>query len=676
MYKKRMTFIMEDNLTSFEKYTFNKILDSLGINLTHVNFIINEDTGIIIPMDIKSCLSIGLEKPVLSNIRGSIYNIDDNYVMPTLSLSNINKVWLNKSIISLDIAKAYNFINGKCPLESIEVEKLYTLDSALLMMNMYYGKTVALDLETKWGSADIKCIGLSTGKESTISISLDLFSQNDIIELYYNLEKLCTDKGTRLVMHNAMFDMGVLKLNGIECTNIWMDTMLAFHLLYAEFPKSLSFVQSIYLNIPYHKDQSKNDLLWYNGMDTGVTYLFVEHIMKELEEMELTDVYFNQVHKLIFPLLNMQSIPIDKGMMEVVIADTTEKLKIEQDKLDSRVGYSLNVNGKKLKNYFYDDLGLTVIRDRNTDNLALMELSKKYPLFIPLFEQVKDIRHYRKLLSSYLDLKYIVNGCIHTTYNIAGTTSGRLSASAPLYYEGLNIMTIPKELRKMYISPEGYSYVGGDLSQAELRIVAYISNEEKLIDKLNTDEDIFIWIASLIFNSQSITDEQRNLAKKIVHATNYGMGDHVCSLYTGLSIFQAKGLKEKYFLTFPKIKIWQNKIIIEVNKTLMLKTIFGRKRYFYDRINNEEVLSYLPQSIASDVCLKALIDIYEWTQSQVDITPKIEIHDAIVLLCKDEDTEKVSMKLSEVLSQTLDFPSGKCFMKNKVKIGKSWYAVS
>lgn len=634
---------------------------------------------VIIPLGTEVFKTLGFNGSV-NNCRGSIVTYKNRLCMTTHSPSAILKQWNLRQIAIGDLVKVKDFINSNQVIPTIKVDKISNLESAISLVSDYLpGKLIALDIETAWNSAEILCIGFSVSPYIAYSIDFRCFSIDEKAEFLYELSLLLDRKDTKIVMHNSNFDISILNDNGISCNNLYLDTMHSFHLLYPEMEKSLAFVQSIYTTVPYHKHMNTEDLLVYNGYDTGVTYLITSFIIDELEERNLSSVYFNFIHLLIQPVLTMNRIKINLPLLLSMIDDSKSKLLELQKALNTIVGKSINVNSpKQLIDFIYNTLGLKLGVHKNTDNETLTALRIKYPDFIPVANLIKKIRHIRKLLSSYLNTDIVEGNYIYTTYNISGTRSGRLSSSASLVHNGINIQTPPKEIRQIFIPHDGNIIISGDLSQAELRIVAFLASDAKLINQLDSGNDIFIWIASMVFNIPEavVNEEQRQLAKRLTHATNYGMGDRAFSLLAEITLTEAKTLKFKYFNAFPCIQNWQNDIVKQVNRTLHLTTVMGRTRYFYDRINSNEVLSYLPQSVASDVCLKGLLSFWEWCKSTGKAMPLIEMHDAIVTECKTEDVNIVSKALIKCMTIPIEFPSGRCIIPVKIKTGFNWSEVS
>src|SRR5579884_1409338 len=243
-----------------------------------------------------------------------------------------------------------------------------------------------------------------------------------------------------------------------------------------------------------------------------------------------------------------------------------EKLANIEQEIYKFVGHEFNLNSpKQLADVLFDELHLEVVRKtktgRSTDEATLNELYNAHPA-IPL---ILEYRQLFKLISTYIDAlpKYAdEEGRVHSTFNVEGAATGRLSSQNP------NLQNIPirsavgGQIRKAFIAPKGKVLIDADYSQLELRILAHLTGDEALIKAFNENEDIHAATAAKIFNVpiDQVTKQQRNVGKTVNFATLYGQGPRALSQQLEIDYATAKQYIEEYFQQFPKVKSWMNQV--------------------------------------------------------------------------------------------------------------------
>lgn len=272
-------------------------------------------------------------------------------------------------------------------------------------------------------------------------------------------------------------------------------------------------------------------------------------------------------------------------------------IKIEKD-IYSKVGHEFNLNSpKQLQVVLFDELNLPVVRKtktgRSTDEATLNELAPAHPM-IPLFLEYRQLF---KLVSTYIDAlpKYAgSDGRIHSTFNVEGAATGRLSSKDP------NLQNIPikgqagGEIRKAFIAQKGKVLLGADYSQIELRIMAHLADDPNLKKAFEEGLDIHGATASKIFKVpvEQVTKEQRNVGKTMNFATLYGQGPHALSRQLGIDYETARLYIAQYFDTFPKIREWMEKTLMFGYENGYVETIWGRRRYIPElKIDNRMIKS-------------------------------------------------------------------------------------
>ncbi len=327
--------------------------------------------------------------------------------------------------------------------------------------------------------------------------------------------------------------------------------------------------------------------------------------------------------------------PILKKMSETgVLVDLKflekfgKKLKDRLTKIEAeiyeKVGHEFNLNSpKQLSVVLFDELKLPVVRKtktgRSTDEATLHELYGAHPA-VPL---LLEYRQLFKLISTYVDAlpKFVDEKCrIHSTFNVEGAATGRLSSKDP------NLQNIPVkgeeggEIRKAFIAPFGKALLGADYSQIELRIMAHLADDPGLKKAFKENEDIHALTASKIFQVplEQVSKQQRMVGKTMNFATLYGQGPHALSRQLGISFEEARQYIAEYFAQFPKVREWMEKTLAFGYENGYVETLWGRKRYIPElQVGNRMIRSageraavnHPVQGTAADMIKKAMVEI-------------------------------------------------------------------
>ena len=551
---------------------------------------------------------------------------------------------------------------------------------------------VSFDIET--AGKQIVCIGFGWSKEDAICIPIfystnSWWSEEEEIQIVRAIRHLFANPEVNFIAQNAQFDMVYLADKwGVEVRNLWMDTMIAFHTTYPELKKGLDFLCSIYTKRPYYKDMPGTGgptTLWeYNCLDTVVTWESAMEIRKELEEFGTMEFYLNHSHKLIKPLIQMQR----RGVrIDLVKRREIEKnlVKDEEDLLDRlhrAIGHPLNPNSpKQMKEFLYEELKLPIQRNRATGNVtadenAIEALARRYSN--PVLSLIIDIRKIRKLLSTYIRVELDEDGRIRTGYQLTGTVTGRLSARESVYGTGSNLQQIPRGelIRGMFIPDKGMHFINADLSQAEARMVAYLSQEERLQRLFERGGDVHKENASIIFKKplSQVSGEERQLAKTLIHASNYGIGPRTFARYVGIGENEGRDLLNRYYTLYPRIKMWHREIEMELKRTRTLITPLGRKRTFFGRWGPDllrEAIAYIPQSTVSDLLNLGIVRAFPNLPPQWELL--MQVHDSVLLQVPvDADPMHVYKFVKHYFEIPLIVHRKRFVIPIEIKVGMNW----
>lgn len=392
-------------------------------------------------------------------------------------------------------------------------------------------------------------------------------------------------------------------------------------------------------------------------------------LIKVLADMQLTGVY------------------VDKSALK----DFGEVLKKRIAGLEKEIfGISkreFNINSpKQLGEVLFDDLKLPHGKKTKTGYSTGIEVLKKLEGEHEIIGLIMEYRHLTKLMSTYVDGLMSVadekTGRIHSNFNQTVTTTGRISSTEP------NLQNIPvrteigRELRKMFVAPEGKVLIDADYSQIELRVLAHVSGDEHMISAFKNDEDIHRRTASLVFNIpfEEVTSEERTRAKAVNFGIVYGIGEFSLSRDLKIPIKLAKKYIEDYFKTYPKIKEFMNSTIDGGREKGYVSTMFNRRRYLPElKAANKNVQAFgermamnAPiQGTAADIIKIAMVNVYK-TLKERGLKSKLilQVHDELIIESPLEEKEEAARILKAEMENAaiLSLP-----LKVDLETGKSWY---
>lgn len=331
----------------------------------------------------------------------------------------------------------------------------------------------------------------------------------------------------------------------------------------------------------------------------------------------------------------------------------------------SLVGHEFNLNSpKQLADVLYDELKLPSGKKRSTSADVLAELESDNPI-IPL---ILRYRLLSKLISTYLvSMKSLIDqkGYVHTVFNQALTTTGRLSSSEP------NLQNIPvreaegREIRGAFIPSEGNVLISADYSQIELRLMAHFSQDEGLIDAFRRGVDIHASTAAKVFgvSEENVTPKMRRDAKAVNFGIIYGISDFGLSKNINCSVKEARSFIEKYLDTYPKIREYMKKAVDFAKEHGYVMTEMGRIRSLPEinssnyalRSFGERAAMNMPlQGMAADIIKLAMIRVYDRLKKEnLKAEIILQVHDELILDCPKEEENAVSVLLKEEMENVL-----------------------
>lgn len=467
---------------------------------------------------------------------------------------------------------------------------------------------------------------------------------------------------------NIKYDLLVFGWNGIHLKAPLFDTMLAHYLIDPDTKHSMDYLSETFLGYTpvsiesligkkgasqgSMADVPLEDIKEYAAEDADVTLQLYQYLQPELIK-KASEKIFEQIEIPLIPVLasmEKEGVRIDADFLRVYSKQLAEDLKVLQEAIFEKAGVSFNMDSpKQLGEVLFEKMKIpyqgkkTKTGQYSTNEETLQKLAAEQPI-------VDDILNYRelaKLKSTYVDaLPGLINpktGRLHTTYNQTIAVTGRLSSTNP------NLQNIPirtdrgKEVRKAFIArDEQHTILSADYSQIELRIIASLSGDEKMIQAFKDGKDIHAATAANVYDVplEEVTSTMRRNAKMVNFGIIYGISAFGLSQRLSIPRSEAAALIDQYFKQYPGIKQYMDECIAFARKHEYTQTISGRRRYLRD-INSanftvrgfaeRNAINAPIQGTAADMIKLAMIDIdQQMQQAKMQSKMLLQVHDELL----------------------------------------------
>ena len=422
------------------------------------------------------------------------------------------------------------------------------------------------------------------------------------------------------------------------------------------------------------------------------------HLYSELEGALLRKIKADGLERILFDI----ELPLIRVLAECErvgfkinrrgIEEFGEALGVVAEELSASIyeqaGEVFNINSpKQLGEILFVKLGLGAWMKKgkngyHTDAQTLEELRQESPII----DDILEYRQVMKLKGTYTTALTSVadeGDRIHTDFKQAQTATGRLSSAEP------NLQNIPirtkmgRELRRFFISEEGYTLIDADYSQIELRLLAHISGDYTMTEAFRSGEDIHRKTAAAVFNvpEEFVTEEMRKKAKAVNFGIVYGIGGYSLSKDIGTTVAEASSYIKSYLMNYPDVDRYLDAVVKEAEELGYTTTMFGRRRYIPElkaakaplRAFGKRVAMNAPiQGAAADIMKLAMIKVYQALKRECPTARIVmQVHDELVIEARDEDVELCSaivrreMENAVALSVplTVDVTSGKNWLE-------------
>ncbi len=357
-----------------------------------------------------------------------------------------------------------------------------------------------------------------------------------------------------------------------------------------------------------------------------------------------------------------------------------------EKRIYEEAGEEFNINSpKQLGTILFEKMGMKGGKKTKTGYSTAADVLEKLAPDHPIVANILEYRTYTKLKSTYADgLPAFIeeDGRIRTTFHQTVTATGRLSSADP------NLQNIPmreelgRQIRRCFYPGEGCVFVDADYSQIELRILAHMSGDEKLIDAYRQEKDIHRITASQVFHVpfEEVTDLMRRNAKAVNFGIVYGISSFGLSQGLSISRKEAQEYIEKYFETYPKIRQFLDGLVSFAKENGYAVSLFGRRRpipelkssNFMQRSFGERAAMNSPiQGTAADIMKIAMIRVWKRLKKEVPSARLVlQIHDELLAEVPAAEAEKVRTIFEEEMGRTADLSVK---LETDCHIGTDWY---
>ena len=421
-----------------------------------------------------------------------------------------------------------------------------------------------------------------------------------------------------------------------------------------------------------------------------------KYVKDKLKEFNMSRLFYKLEMPLLEVLADMELNGIGANKNKLIDLDKKigKRLKELTEKIYKEAGRVFNINSpKQVADILFNKLKIIAPVGGRLKKTSMGAVSTNIETLATLKNEHKiigSILEYRelfKLQSTYVkSFQELIgkDGRIHTTYLQTGTVTGRLSSENP------NMQNVPagtelsNEFKRCFEAKKGYEFVSFDYSQIELRVLASLSGDPKMIDAFKKGLDIHKLTAAQVNNVplEKVTPEMRNLAKTLNFGVVYGMGFIAFAKSSGLSIAEAKKFIAEYFSDFKEIKKWQERVKAEARKNCFVSNLNGRRRWLLNIVSSyqflvsqaeREAINMPVQSLAADILKISMVKVVEYLKKQgwygESVRPLLTIHDELLFEVKSDIIKKVKADIADIMENAfkLSVP-----LKVPVKAGKNW----
>jgi len=514
--------------------------------------------------------------------------------------------------------------------------------------------------------------------------------------------------------HNIKYDAKVLANHGINLRGINFDTMIASYLLNpgsrAHSLNNLAFTELGHQMIPIEEliGKGKNEISmadvepekvsYYSCEDADYTFQLMETLKPRLAQYK-SDKIFNEIEIPLIPVLiemERNGVKIDIAFLKDLNVKLDKKLQEIKNKIFSFSGNEFNIaSPAQLADILFNKLNISaknIKKGKTGLSTAASELEKLRGEHL-IIDFISEYRELAKLISTYVNaLPKLVNkktDRVHTSFNQTITATGRLSSSKP------NLQNIPirtelgKSVRKAFVAEKGYKLLSADYSQIELRIIASLAKDQKMIQAFKDGRDIHVSTASEIFKvkQEEVTSVMRRQSKAINFGIMYGMGPRGLADAAEISFQDAQNFIDEYFILYKDVKKYLDSTLEDARRNGYTETFFGRRRYLPEIASGSPMVrsaaermavNHPIQGTSADLIKLAMIELHQKInvivktgQCPVPVPIKmiLQIHDELLFEVRESEVENAKKIIRDAMENIVKFDAP---IKVDIGVGDNW----
>lgn len=539
---------------------------------------------------------------------------------------------------------------------------------------------LSLDTETtSTNPIDAELVGLSFSVEEKKAFYVAVPDNREEAQKIVNIFKPLYENPEILkIGQNLKYDLEVLHNYGVSLAGPMFDTMIAHYLIQPELRHNMDYMAETLLhyrtihieeligergrNQRNMRDLKPAEVYEYAAEDADITLRLYNVLLPKLKECGAEQLFY-EIEMPLMPVLaemELNGIRIDTESLAETSSILTSRMRQLETQIYKAAGEEFNISSPKQvgeilfgKMKIVDKPKKTKTGQYVTSEEVLQQLRHKNPIV----DDILAHRGLKKLLGTYVDaLPKLINrrtGHIHTSFNQAVTSTGRLSSSDP------NLQNIPvrgedgKEIRRCFIPEEGCLFFSADYSQIELRVMAHLSGDENMAEAFRLGHDIHAATAAKIYKEDiaDVTRDQRTKAKRANFGIIYGITVFGLAERLDISRAEAAQLIDGYFASFPKVAQYMEQSKETARAKGYAETFFHRRRYLPDiNSHNATVRNFAErnainapiQGSAADIIKIAMVRISRRFKAEgIKSKMILQVHDELNFSVIPEEKEKV-----------------------------------
>ena len=532
-------------------------------------------------------------------------------------------------------------------------------------------------------------LAIALGNGESFYLDLEGF-KDDKADAIRQIGDILTNGFLEKTAHDEKRNLGSLLALDIRPEAVKDDVMVAAYLLDPTRTNyTIPFLAQVYLdtdaadNVPDGIDEEAFRM----AENADIAARLASVLREKLREAELEKIYID-IELPLIPILadiELAGMKVDGESLKTFSKYISKELATLRDNIFAIAGREFNIGSPKQVGEVFAELNIETGRKTATGQIStshdvLVDLAATYEIA----QHIIDYREHDKLNATYADAlpKMIgADGRIHGCLNQTVAATGRLSSTEPNLQNIPNRTELGRRIRQAFVPEQGSKLISADYSQLELRILAHITQDPRMLEAYKNNEDIHAQTARLVFGATDGKDlkDKRRLAKIVNFGIAYAVEAHGLSTRVGISRNEARKVIDDYFDTYKGIRAYMDRIPEQARELGYIASLFGRRRYFPSiRDRNfavrsraeREAINMPIQGTASDIVKIAMIRVANALKKEKFETKMImQVHDELVFEAPDNEVKAVTelIKREMEAAATLDVP-----LVVEVGVGENW----